>query len=376
MDYSENNDLSLYIHVPFCASKCLYCDFLSFSDKNAYFEDYKKAVINEIKSFTNKQKYKVNTIFIGGGTPSLMSENFICDILECIYNNFHITNNAEITIETNPATVDKKKANCFKKAGINRVSIGLQAWQNHILKIIGRIHTRDQFLECFNIMRNAGFDNINIDIMFSLPKQSENDWEETVENILVLEPEHVSAYSLIIEEKTPFYKLYEENKLDVVSDDIDRNMYEFVKKKLKENGYIHYEISNFAKNGFECRHNIVYWKRKEYAGFGLGAHSFINGKRYSNTINIDEYIKFNYIAETEKIGLRDSYAEFMFLGLRMIEGIERKSFKNEFGIDIDNVYKNEIEKNIKNGLLTDKNGVIKLTNKGIDLSNVVFAEFL
>ncbi len=153
-------------------------------------------------------------------------------------------------------------------------------------------------------------------------------------------------------------------------------MYEFVKKKLKENGYIHYEISNFAKNGFECRHNIVYWKRKEYAGFGLGAHSFINGKRYSNTINIDEYIKFNYIAETEKIGLRDSYAEFMFLGLRMIEGIERKSFKNEFGIDIDNVYKNEIEKNIKNGLLTDKNGVIKLTNKGIDLSNVVFAEFL
>ncbi len=376
MDYSENNDLSLYIHVPFCASKCLYCDFLSFSDKNAYFEDYKKAVINEIKSFTNKQKYKVNTIFIGGGTPSLMSENFICDILECIYNNFHITNNAEITIETNPVTVDKKKANCFKKAGINRVSIGLQAWQNNILKIIGRIHTRDQFLECFNIMRNAGFDNINIDIMFSLPKQSENDWEETVENILVLEPEHVSAYSLIIEEKTPFYKLYEENKLDVVSDDIDRNMYEFVKKKLKENGYIHYEISNFAKNGFECRHNIVYWKRKEYAGFGLGAHSFINGKRYSNTINIDEYIKFNYIAETEKIGLRDSYAEFMFLGLRMIEGIERKSFKNEFGIDIDNVYKNEIEKNIKNGLLTDKNGVIKLTNKGIDLSNVVFAEFL
>ncbi len=214
MDYSENNDLSLYIHVPFCASKCLYCDFLSFSDKNAYFEDYKKAVINEIKSFTNKQKYKVNTIFIGGGTPSLMSENFICDILECIYNNFHITNNAEITIETNPVTVDKKKANCFKKAGINRVSIGLQAWQNNILKIIGRIHTRD------------------------------------------------------------------------------------------------------------------------------------------------------------------SYAEFMFLGLRMIEGIERKSFKNEFGIDIDNVYKNEIEKNIKNGLLTDKNGVIKLTNKGIDLSNVVFAEFL
>lgn len=376
MNYSESKDLSLYIHVPFCASKCLYCDFLSFSDKKAYFEDYQKAIINEIKSFENKQKYKVNTIFIGGGTPSLMSENFICNILECIYNNFHITNNVEITIETNPATVDKKKANCFKKAGINRVSIGLQAWQNNILRKLGRIHTRDQFLECFNIMRNTGFDNINIDIMFSLPEQSENDWKETVENVLILEPEHISAYSLIIEEGTPFYKLYKENKLDIVSDDIDRNMYETVKKKLKENGYIHYEISNFAKNSFECRHNIVYWKRKEYVGFGLGAHSFINGERYSNTRDINEYIKFNYRLETEKVSLKDSYAEFMFLGLRMIEGIERKNFKNEFGIDIDNVYKNEIEKNVKSGLLTDKSGVIRLTDKGIDLSNVVFAEFL
>ena len=260
--------------------------------------------------------------------------------------------------------------------GINRVSIGLQAWQNHILKIIGRIHTREQFLECFDIMREVGFNNINIDIMFSLPKQSENDWNETIENVIALNPEHISAYSLIIEEGTPFYKLYEENKLDVVSEDTDRNMYETLKKKLKENGYVHYEISNFSRNGFECRHNIVYWKRKEYVGFGLGAHSFINGERYSNTRDIDKYIKFNYKAESEKVTLRDSYAEFMFLGLRMIEGIERKSFENEFGIDIDNVYKKEIEKNIKNGLLTEKNGVIRLTAKGIDLSNIVFAEFL
>lgn len=370
----KNNNISIYIHIPFCASKCYYCDFLSFVKYDKKFEDYKNALIKEIKAFkTDKNVY---SIFIGGGTPSIFLTNYIGEILDTVFSCFNVNKNAEITIETNPESIDIDKLKAYKKFGINRISIGLQAWQDSILKDIGRIHSNKMFVAAYDNVIKAGFKNINIDLMFSLPNQTIKDFDETVENILLLKPSHISAYSLIIEEGTIFYNLYKKNKIEQTSDEIDRNMYWNLINKLKDNNYIHYEISNFALKGYECKHNVVYWKRGNYIGFGLNAHSMINDIRFNNTRNFDEYINGKTIIEKQILSQNDIYSEYMFLGLRMINGININDFAKTFNISIYNIYKNQIKKLCDENLISVKNGFISLTPKGIDVSNIVFVEFL
>lgn len=372
----KNNNISIYIHIPFCASKCYYCDFISFIKHEKRFEEYKNALINEIKSFKINENKKVYSIFIGGGTPSIFPVEYITEILYTIFDCFNVSSNAEITIETNPESVDIEKLKVYKSLAINRVSIGLQAWQDEILKKLGRIHNNKMFIQAYYDIVEAGFENVNVDLMFSLPSQTIEDFDETIENILALKPKHISAYSLIIEESTLFYNLYKQGKIYQTSDEVDRNMYYNIKDKLTNRGYTHYEISNFAIDGYECKHNIVYWKRGDYIGFGLGSHSMINNIRFSNTSNFSEYINGKTIAEKEILSKDDIYSEYMFLGLRMIEGININHFADIFNVSIYDVYENKIKKLCNENLIFLENGFIKLTPKGIDLSNMVFVEFL
>ena len=369
-------DISLYIHIPFCIKKCLYCDFNSFSDKNGYFEKYKNSLLSEINNFEKAQGLKVNTIFIGGGTPSLLPSSFIYEILDALGEKFYIEKNAEISIEANPGTADFNKFSEYRKSGVNRLSIGVQAVQDKILKILGRVYDKAQFLKSVEFAKRAGFENINFDLMFAIPGQSFYDWEETLKTAVYLNPSHLSVYSLIIEEGTPFYDMMKKGELSVVSDENDRKMYYMAKDILKQSGYIQYEISNFAKKGAECRHNIVYWKRKEYIGFGLGACSFFEGKRFHNNVDIDEYINGRVFGENEDFSEDDAFAEFMFLGLRMNRGISEKEFYDYFNVHLYDIFGDEIERNIKRGLIEKKDGRICLSEKGFDLSNIVFTEFL
>ena len=280
-------DIGLYIHIPFCKKKCSYCDFVSFSDKDSLIEKYKEAVIKEIKN-KDISKYKINTIYIGGGTPSILESRDILDIINEVKE--YISENTEITIEINPGTADKEKLKKYKEIGINRLSIGLQSADNNILKEIGRIHTFEEFLNIYNLARKVGFNNINVDLMLGLPSQTIEILEESVRKIIKLNPEHISIYSLILEENTRMWDMVNKGILKLPSEDIEREMYWKVKNMLESDGYIHYEISNFAKKGYESRHNSDCWEQKEYIGVGLAAHSYLNKIRFSNTSNLEEYI--------------------------------------------------------------------------------------
>ncbi len=373
--------LSLYIHIPFCKAKCNYCDFASYPHKEYIYEEYISALLEEIKTVSQRYTdYCVKTVFIGGGTPTVLSENNLVNIMKCLKKYFNIEGKAEITIESNPKTIEYSKLIALKQAGVNRLSIGLQAWQNRLLKKLGRIYTIDDFKESFNLARKAGFNNINLDLMFTLPSQTLEDWEETLKETLKLNPEHISAYSLIVEEGTPFGDMYNQGKLEIPDEEIDRKMYYRTIEVLKENGYRHYEISNFAKKGFESRHNIVYWKKEEYVGMGLGAHSYVAQKRYHNTYDLQKYIsetnKNNIVEDVEINSINDEYAEFMFLGLRLIEGISVKDFEMRFNKDIYDIYEKQIEECVEYGLLYQNKDKIALTLRGIDVSNVVFEKFL
>lgn len=369
-------DLSIYIHIPFCVKKCLYCDFLSFSQGEENQREYIKALIKEIKAFKNKEDYLVKTIFIGGGTPSSIKAEYINEVLENIKEDFKLSKDCEITMEANPGTIDKIKAEIYKSAGINRISLGLQAVQDRLLKRLGRIHSFEEFKKSFKILRNAGFDNINVDLMFSLPEQSLKDWEESLLTVAKLSPEHISSYSLIIEEGTPFYKEAEENPNFYTTEENDRLMYYKAKEILNSFGYKQYEISNFAKDGFNSRHNTVYWKRGEYIGFGLGASSFLNDTRFKNTEDFKAYLNGSPYEEVEEIKGRNAYSEFMFLGLRMTEGISLKEFEECFKVSIFDVYNEEIQKHLADGLLIQNGDRLYLSEKGIDVSNSVFVDFI
>lgn len=371
-------DLSIYIHIPFCKEKCFYCDFLSFTNKEDEYNLYLNALLREIEQFAinNSNKYIIKSIFIGGGTPSILPIGHIEQIMSFIFKNFNIENNAEITIEVNPGVISQELIKSFKKSYINRVSFGFQAWQNNILKQLGRVHNREQFVDNFYNFRNLGFNNINVDLMFSLPNQSLENWTETLNEVCKLKPEHISCYSLIIEEDTVFYKLYQQNKLDILSEELDRKMYYTAINILQKNGYNQYEISNFALQDKTCYHNIVYWRRKEYVGFGLGASSLLNETRITNTRNLNDYINYKNERSIESLQLNDIYSEFVFLGLRMNSGISKTIFYNNFGISIYEVYGKQIKKFVNQLLLEDKDDFIKLTNKGRDVSNLIFVEFL
>lgn len=358
--------ISLYIHIPFCRSKCKYCDFLSFPNTE-YINAYKTALLNEINAFDCENE-SIKSIFIGGGTPSAIDSSIIAEIME-LTGKFNIEKNAEITIEANPGTLTLEKVKEYRKSGINRISMGLQAWQDSMLKTLGRIHTRESFLESYELTRKY-FDNINIDLMFSLPNQSYEMWIETLENVTALKPKHISAYSLIVEEGTPFYDM----ELNLPDEETDRKMYHSAIKLLEEKGYKQYEISNFANEGFESVHNMVYWQRGAYKGFGLGAASFIDNVRYKNTESIKDYIKGITVTEKEVLTKEDEMAEFMFLGLRMNKGVSLSQFNREFNEDMLYRYKDVIAK-YKDYFVIDEDR-LSLVTGGFDISNMIFSEML
>lgn len=388
-------DLGVYIHIPFCVSKCIYCDFLSAPSDDLTKERYVKALLGEIKEFAalHGDNYIVKSVFFGGGTPSVLKGEYICEITECLRHNFSFDKECEITIECNPGTVDDTKLHLYRECGINRLSFGLQSADNRELKMLGRIHTYDDFLKSLELSRKAGFTNINADLMSALPCQTIDSWERTLREVASLGIPHISAYSLIIEENTPLCDMVKAGKeLFWPSEDEERDMYYAAKEILESFGMYRYEISNYAQKGYECIHNIRYWTRGDYAGFGIGAASFIKGMRYSNTMDIKEYI--NVLSDTgtnslnhtgqikvphyeeEYVSREDAMAEFMFLGLRMSEGVNYDIFRKEFGVEPEKIYKKEIDKLVSDGLLERKGKTLKLTPKGVDVSNIVFAEFL
>ena len=446
------NNLSLYIHIPFCVRKCNYCDFLSAPCDEKTKQEYVEALCCEIeqraKEFRSK---KVDTVFLGGGTPSILSSSQMSRIMSAIRDGFQVLPEAEISMEMNPGTVDREKLEVYKRLGINRLSIGLQSADNEELRVLGRIHTWEEFLQTWNMVREAGFTNVNIDLMSALPGQSLESYEKTLRKVLALKPEHISAYSLIVEEGTLFFEWFGDEKekqqdkhkdgqsienrkstswdteIDLknrkLPDElIDRKMYDITKQLLEEQGYYRYEISNYALKGYECKHNIGYWKRKEYLGLGLGAASLLlvdirkeNHKesedskktnwRCSNISDLQTYLEMGrqkkedslkinqtkkmetkgsgtenekWTEEQTKLSLTEQMEEFMFLGLRMMKGISIEEFEKQFGKNLQQVYGKQIEKLQKQGLLKadEKAKSYALTAKGIDVSNQVFVEFI
>lgn len=383
----KEKELELYIHIPFCVQKCLYCDFLSMPVDEAVRRHYVHKLIEEIKEKAgNYSGYSVSSIFLGGGTPSILYGTQITEMMEALQKHFYIEKNAEITIECNPGTLTEQKLSAYKISGINRISMGLQSAKNQELKKLGRIHSFEEFLHNYDLVRKMGFDNVNVDIMSALPGQRVLDWKYTLKEILKLRPEHISAYSLIIEEGTPFYQKYAmdeqrreegEEPLFLPSEEIERAMYQLTGEMLLEKGYERYEISNYAKKGKECRHNIGYWTRKNYLGLGLGSASLVENVRFSNTSDLKEYLEGNFEPQDKEILERkEQMEEFAFLGLRMMKGISRSRFAELFGVEIEAVYGEVIRKMKAQGLMKQQAGNIFLTEEGISVSNYIMSEFL
>ena len=388
----RRKQIGLYIHIPFCKQKCSYCDFCSYTEKQDLISKYIKCLLQEIKEVANNNQadfengkddlFLVKTIYIGGGTPSLIESKYIVQIIDEIKLCFELEENAEITIEVNPGTVTLEKLEDYNKVGINRLSIGLQSTHEHLLKEIGRIHTYLDFLDTYRFAREAGFKNINVDLMIGLPNQTLAEVKDTIEEIVSMEPEHISVYSLILEETTPLFKKVEEG-LELPNEELERQMYWTVKQILEVNGYNHYEISNFAKKNYESKHNLDCWNQKEYIGFGVAAHSYTNGIRYSNIENLEQYIK-NYeenkteenLIFHEKQDIEAMQKEYMLLGLRKIDGVSIQNFKIKFVANPVFLYHDKLEKLVNEDLIEIDGDKIKLTNKGLDLANIVWEEFV
>ena len=375
--------LELYFHIPFCVKKCDYCDFLSAPAGEQDREAYMSALIQEtIQRAPEYQAYKVVSVFIGGGTPSVVEKEQIAGLLDHVHRLYDVSPDAEVTIEVNPGTVDLEKLTVYRQAGINRLSIGLQTANDAELQAIGRIHTWQQFLDTYRAAAAAGFTNINVDLMSALPGQTLESYRSSVQKVLALRPAptHISAYSLILEEGTRLYEAVEKGSVVLPGEETDRLMYEETDRLLSEAGFMRYEISNYAKAGYECRHNCGYWTRTEYAGFGIGAASLISNVRFSNAADIREYIAHPLCVrgEEERLSREEQMEEFMFLGLRLTKGIEVRTFEELFGVALPEVYGEVIAKNLADGLLcyTNDGKSLALTKKGLDLSNYVYAQFL
>ena len=374
--------LEIYIHIPFCVRKCRYCDFLSFPADEEVKGNYVDALINEIGAFNLAEEYQVDTVFFGGGTPSVLDGVAVLRIMDQIKNHFKTNASVEVSIEANPGTVSAEKFVMYREAGINRLSFGLQSVHDKELEALGRIHTFEMFLESYEMARNQGFANINVDLMSALPGQSCVLWEESLAKVLKLRPEHISAYSLIVEEGTPFYNMWEKNQLDLPCEEVERAMYHRTKEILGQAGYDRYEISNYARKGYECRHNIGYWTGVEYIGFGLGASSLISHQRIKNTMDMENYLaehlynKKEVRTEKEVQTPENQIEEYMFLGLRLSKGISASEFQKKFGRNIREIYGTVLEKHRREGLLDMNGDTVRLTEKGMDLSNYVLADFL
>ena len=380
--------LAIYIHIPFCVRKCLYCDFLSAPASDETKEQYVQALCREIreerKSYVN---YKIETIFLGGGTPSLLSGEQLDRILGTVFDAYQVADDCEISMEVNPGTVTKEKLKAYKRAGVNRLSIGMQSAVEEELQSLGRIHSSEDAFDTYELAIKTGFNNINIDLMSAIPGQTKESWKESLKRILDLEPApaHVSAYSLIIEEGTPFF----EKTPTLPDEDTEREMYKITNDILSEAGYLRYEISNYAKPGFACRHNCTYWERGSYAGFGIGAASLVEQVRFSNTRNLKDYLE-KYLKNAtvaikenrQELSVEEQMEEFMFLGLRMMRGVSAGKFSDLFGKTIEQVYPGIVEKYCRQGLLQkipeQGSGEVRiaLTERGIDVSNVIMADFL
>lgn len=373
--------LGIYVHIPFCKSKCKYCDFVSFSCKELNIKEYFDVLIKEIENTKYNKNKEVTTIYIGGGTPSVPDAKYIVNTLQTIKRVFTISSNAEITIEINPGTITKQKLIDYKNAGVNRISIGLQSTNDRILKLIGRIHNYEQFINTYNLVKEVGYNNINVDLMLGIPTQTEDELIDSVRKVIKLDPNHISIYSLIVEENTEIKKMIDNNELQMISEETERNMYWQTKKMLQKNNFNHYEISNFAKKGYESKHNLDCWNQEEYIGFGLAAHSYIDKKRFSNTENFNEYIqnKDNLdknIIVSEIQDRENQCKEYMMIGLRKIDGVSISEFERKFRINPLFYFRFEISNLVEKELIEVDLDKIKLTKKGLDFANIVFEEFV
>lgn len=370
-------EIQLYLHIPFCIRKCGYCDFLSGPADERAQRAYTEALLREIRVLGQRTEAAVSTIFIGGGTPSVLRADWMEEILDQLRASFRLLPEAEISMEANPGTVTPEKLKAYLRGGVNRISFGCQSADNEELRLLGRIHSWEEFLESFSMAREAGFANINVDLMSGLPNQTAASWERTLRRTAALGPEHISAYSLIIEEGTPFAQ----RPLPLPDEEEERLMYERTGQILKEYGMEQYEISNYARPGYACRHNIGYWTGKEYLGMGLGSSSLMEGERFSNTSDMKEYLEDSghpgrLRRDRQKLSEKDRMEEFMFLGLRMTAGISEKDFLDTFGREIHAVYGPVIRKYVEGGFLGEEKGRLYLTRKGISVSNPILADFL
>lgn len=394
--------LGLYLHFPFCVRKCRYCDFLSFPSGEAGREIYLERLKEEIKARgAIYQDYNIETLFIGGGTPSLMTGQQLTELLDTVRASFHVSPVGEWTMECNPGTTDAETLRIYRNAGINRLSFGLQSMNDEELKYLGRIHTAKQFAENYQAARRVGFENINIDLMSALPGQTTASWMDTLNKAAAFEPEHLSAYSLIIEEGTPFWDLYgddrsgEANADGIIADggagqqgkaaipalpdeDSERQMYHLTKRILAEKGYERYEISNYARKGFECRHNLIYWQRKDYLGLGLGAASMVGNRRFSNVSDMTSYMHDWSYCQEEILDRKAQIEETMFLGLRCTAGVSDRMFTEKFGQSMMDIYGDIIRKYISEGFLVfyPSEGRLAFSEAGTDVSNWILSDFL
>lgn len=379
----NKKELELYIHIPFCARKCAYCDFLSFAAPERVYQEYVEKLMEEIYGQSaDFQDYVVSSIFLGGGTPSILPAELVEALFVALYDSFDIARDAEITIEANPGTLTMEKLQTYRRCGIDRLSIGLQSADDEELRTLGRIHCYDDFLKSFQRARQAGFTNINVDLMSALPGQSVQSWKNTLRKVMMLKPEHISAYSLIIEEGTPFYECYHKDQSTFPDEDMDRDMYHLTKELMAAQGYERYEISNYAKPGYECCHNIGYWTGVDYLGLGLGASSYTHGFRYHNVTDLDEYLSLELsqagaaARDIQELSLKDKMEEFMFLGLRLMKGVSGSEFFQRFGVNMWNVYGEVFARLKAQGLIEEQLPKVRLTEMGIDVSNAVLCEFL
>lgn len=394
--------LGLYLHFPFCVRKCRYCDFLSFPSDEAGREIYLERLKEEIKARgAAYQDYNIETLFIGGGTPSLMTGQQLTELLDTVRVSFSVSPVGEWTMECNPGTTDAETLRIYRNAGINRLSFGLQSMNDEELKYLGRIHTAKQFTENYQAARRVGFENINIDLMSALPGQTTASWMDTLNKAAAFEPEHLSAYSLIIEEGTPFWDLYgddrsgEANADGIIADggagqqgkaaipalpdeDSERQMYHLTKRILAEKGYERYEISNYARKGFECRHNLIYWQRKEYLGLGLGAASMVGNRRFSNVSDMTSYMHDWSYCQEEILDRKAQIEETMFLGLRCTAGVSDRMFTEKFGQSMMDIYGDIIRKYLSEGFLiyNPSDGRLAFSEAGTDVSNWILSDFL
>ena len=369
--------LELYVHIPFCVRKCQYCDFLSGPSDEETKDRYIEALLKEIRAAEHTEDYEIVSVFIGGGTPSALKAEAIASIMRTLQEQFFFCEDAEVTIEANPGTVDLEKLTIYRNVGINRLSLGLQSTDAEELKLLGRIHSYEEFLKSYEWAREVGFSNINIDLMFAIPGQTGEAWRQHLYQVAELNPEHISAYSLIIEEGTPFA----EQNLDLPDEDTEYQMYEDTAEILERYGYRQYEISNYAKQGYMCRHNAGYWQRREYLGFGLGASSLYGGMRFSNTHQMQEYLKESRNPDQIRkdvtvLSRNEQIEEFMFLGLRMTEGISEKKFEENFDVRLMDVYGDILQKYEETGFMEHIETKWRLTRKGIHVSNHILADFL